>query len=68
MIRQTTIDISKYILQKTEKSFCPCGESVFLLMTREPYPHSPAFYLCVSCGRIAQVGVGPISPEAHDLD
>lgn len=62
MQRQTVIDISKYTFQKTEKSYCPCGEGAFLLASKDMNPDAPLFFLCAGCGRIAQAGVGEISP------
>jgi ribosomal protein S27AE len=66
MTRQTVIDLSKYTFQKTDKSFCPCGANVFLLMSKDMHPNDPAFYLCAKCGSIAQVGVGEISPPEKE--
>ncbi len=61
----TVIDLSKYTFQPMESSWCPCGARVFLLSPRGPEaldPSSPIFFLCAKCGRIAQAGVGEISP------
>ena len=63
MIRkQTIVDLANYTFQETDKSFCPCGAHAFLLVPRKPDRDAPIFYLCAKCGRIAQAGVGEVSP------
>jgi predicted RNA-binding Zn-ribbon protein involved in translation (DUF1610 family) len=54
---------SAYIIQPTEKSFCPkCHTQVHLLCHKSgDFSTFPAFYLCPSCGHIAQNGVGPVT-------
>jgi predicted RNA-binding Zn-ribbon protein involved in translation (DUF1610 family) len=54
---------SAYILQPTEKSFCPtCHSKVHLLCHRSGnFSDFPAFYICPSCGHVAQNGVGPVT-------
>jgi len=61
--RRTTIDLAIYTFQETEGSFCPCGGKAHLLAPREPDRDAPIFYLCAKCGRIAQAGVGEVSPQ-----
>lgn len=62
MVKRTVIDLSKYTFQRTDKSFCPCGEQAFLLVPSRPDREAPIFFLCAKCGRIAQAGVGEVSP------
>jgi hypothetical protein len=64
------IDLAKYALQTTSKSYCgECGAAAFLLAPRITPGRSdqwnePWFYLCAACGAVAQVGVGPVvGPE-----
>ena len=52
---------SNYILQKTEKSFCPiCNSKVSLLIARI-VKLGPAFFICFHCNYIAEVGKGPVT-------
>ena len=50
---------SKYILQPTEKSFCPkCHANVWMLC--EENFEGVAFYICFDCKYIGEVGKGPV--------
>lgn len=60
----------KYVLQKTEKSYCPVCESLVSLFCPANFSEGPpAYYLCFGCGYIGQVGVGPVTgigPEQQE--
>lgn len=65
------IELGKYVLQKCEKSYCGhCETLLSLLAPREPTSPGdpPIFYLCTSCGRISQAGVGEVAPPCLDMD
>ncbi|WP_157052520.1 hypothetical protein [Ornithinibacillus contaminans] len=51
--------MEKYIIQNTEKSFCPkCNKTVQIMFSEKP--KSPAFYICFDCKFVGQIGVGEI--------
>ncbi|MCL4304232.1 MAG: DUF551 domain-containing protein [Anaerolineae bacterium] len=51
-----------YVLQKTEKSYCPsCNSLASLFCPKSFNGTEPAYYLCFGCGYIGQVGVGPVT-------
>lgn len=53
---------SKYVIQDAPKAKCGnCGEPVRLLCREDGNMDDyPAFYCCPDCGRVAEVGVGPV--------
>jgi len=54
---------SKYVLQPAPQTHCGlCGGTVRLLVNRQGFidRDHPAFYLCCNCGKVSEVGVGPI--------
>jgi predicted RNA-binding Zn-ribbon protein involved in translation (DUF1610 family) len=60
-IKQNRMPKAKYVLQKTEKSFCPgCGKPVYLLCQDDVKFH-PAFYICFDCTFVGQVGIGKVN-------
>ncbi len=65
----TLVDLAKYMLLDSEKSYCPnskCSKkAVHLLMPRDPSLELPLYYLCQTCGRIAQIGKGEIAPACQ---
>jgi hypothetical protein len=53
-------DASCYVLQPTDKSFCPtCGSNLALLIEKELVV-GPSFYICWKCELILQAGVGVV--------
>ncbi len=53
---------SNYILQETEKSFCPeCKSKVKMLCDKDDMISKPAFYICVRCPYVSEVGKGPVT-------
>lgn len=61
---QPVIDLREYVLQKTEKSVCnKCGQRVHMLAPRKPGVKTGYYYLCETCGRISQSGVGELAPR-----
>jgi hypothetical protein len=54
---------AKYIVIQCEGSKCPvCKRPLRLLQPKEYEDGLPGFYLC-QCGRVAQVGVGPVETD-----
>lgn len=43
------------IMQKAEKTRCPCGTQVMLVCDRT-IKFDPAYYVCPSCKRTVQIG------------
>lgn len=43
------------IVQKAEKSYCPCGTGLFLVCA-EGVEFHPAYYVCPSCKRTVRIG------------
>ena len=58
-------DLRQYAAQMTEGSFCPtCDKVLVLLAPRLDAPATlPFYYLCTSCGRVAQAGAGEVAPS-----
>ncbi len=58
-----------YIISKMPKSVCPkCDDNVWWLAPLQVDNSDPTFFLCVTCGYIGQVGVGPVeTKEASDV-
>jgi len=46
------------IMQRAEKSYCPCGTTVMLVCDRGIKFH-PAYYVCPSCKRTVRIGRCP---------
>ncbi len=46
------------VLQLTDGSTCPCGETIWLLSHRgkHGYGFGPGFYVCGACRRVAKIG------------
>lgn len=52
---------SNYILQETEKSFCPeCNSKVKILCDKDDMISKPSFYFCGRCPYISEIGKGPV--------
>ena len=57
---------SKYVLQQTEKSFCPiCSEPVSLLAS-DDLKRQHSFYICFLCKEVFEVGVGKVKKVGHE--
>jgi hypothetical protein len=53
---------SRYLIFKTESSFCPeCNENAYLLTSVGN--GKPSFYICFNCKFIGEVGVGRVKKE-----
>jgi hypothetical protein len=55
---------SKYVLTKTDKSYCStCHKGLLTLLSCDTN-RGPWFYICFACEKVTQVGKGPVLSEA----
>lgn len=57
---------SIYASVLSDHSFCPdCGEYVTLIYHIEDQLNNPQFYICWSCDKVFQVGIGEVKKEGE---
>ena len=55
---------SKYILQKTDKSFCKyCNNKVSLLCHFSDMISFASFYICFKCKKVFEIGKGEVKKD-----
>lgn len=59
---ESIIDLSKYRLHNSEKSFCRCGQVLHMLIPYDARANLSLFSLCEACGVITQIGKGQVFP------